>query len=276
MKNKNRVTILVLLVLALITGAVFLWPRSPKGKSGAGAVSTVKPAAASGRRIPGDVGATNARAVAKGTAAAKRDDAKRPPRGAKAEDDDVDAAAQAEAERVIGPFQERLDSDDLKVVAAAGRQIMGHANKFVRIKAVEALAWADEAGYKDLTGMIRDKDPEVAREALDAWALKTQTMENSKNKEAAVMEVGEAALNMEADAFGMVLDAMIDMDDAWVLPVLQSYANQTDNQGKLDLIYDAVNSRAMPDDVVESKAQIQPAIDQFMLKRAEEAAAEKQ
>ena len=133
MKNKSRVTILVLLGLALITCAVFLWPRSPKGKSGAGAVSTVKPAAASGRRIPGDVGATNARAVAKGTAAAKRDDAKRPPRGAKAEDDDVDAAAQAEADLVIEAVQERLDSDDMSVVVAAARQLMVHVNKVVRI-----------------------------------------------------------------------------------------------------------------------------------------------
>lgn len=176
--------------------------------------------------------------------------------------------------RVLAPIQEDLDSSDPKVIVAAARKIMNHEDPRVRVKAVESLAWAKADGFPDLCKMLLDSDADVARAAWDAWGLQVQSIDSSDAKLALIKEVGKAAMENGADAFQNVLDAMMDVPDAAALSVLQGYADQTSDPQLLEKIYDAVNFRAQPDELVESKDGIPKAIEAFNLRQAQEAAEE--
>ncbi|GEM_PF-2127154 len=183
-------------------------------------------------------------------------------------------AVEAEAERVIAPFQEDLDSGDLKVVAEAARKLMDHPNAKVRLQAVESLAWAESDGFPYLSKLLLDKDTDVALAALEAWALQMQNLESTETKAALLAEVGPRAMGMGADAFQNVLDAMFDMPDAAALKLLQGFAAQAEDPEILGKITEIVNFRAMPDDEVETRDDIPQAIRLFLKREAEEAAAE--
>ena len=173
--------------------------------------------------------------------------------------DDEDAVVAG----VLAPIQQDLDSGDSKVVAAAAKKIMNHKNAKVRLKAVEALAWAEAEGFPELNKMLLDPDPEVARAALEAWALQVQAMESSDAKVALIKEVGETAMNSGADAFQEVLDAMMDVPDSAALSLLQGYAAQTKEPEILEKIYEAVNFRAQPENDVTTPEELQKAIEAF-------------
>ncbi|MBM4163840.1 MAG: hypothetical protein FJ222_05310 [Lentisphaerae bacterium] len=192
--------------------------------------------------------------------------------------DEAEAAAEAEARKVIAPLQEDLDSGDLKVVAAAAQKLMGHANAKVRLQAVESLAWAESDGFADLSKMLLDNDADVAQAALEAWALQVQGFESTQTKAKLLAEVGPVAMGLGSDAFQNVLDAMFDMPDADALKLLQGYSAQTESPELIEKIIDAVNNRAMPDTPIESLADIPKTIEAFLknaaLEAAEEAAGE--
>jgi hypothetical protein len=188
--------------------------------------------------------------------------------------DEAEAAAEAEARKVIAPLQEALDSGDLKVVAAAAQKLMGHANAKVRLQAVESLAWAERDGFANLSKMLLDTDAGVAQAALAAWALQVQAFESTKTKAALLTEVAPVAMGLGADAFQNVLDAMFDMPDADALKLLQVYSAQAKSPEIIEKIIDSVNNIAMPDTLIESPADIPKTIEAFLKNAAKEAAEE--
>jgi hypothetical protein len=188
--------------------------------------------------------------------------------------DDAESAAEAEAQKVIAPLQEDLDSGDLKVVAAAAQKLMGHPNAKVRLQAVESLAWAESDGFANLSKMLLDTDAAVAQAALAAWALQVQAFESTKTKAKLLTEVGPVAMGLGADAFQNVLDAMFDMPDADALKLLQGYSTQTKSPEVIEKIIDSVNNITMPDTPIESLADIPKTIEAFLKNAAKEAAEE--
>ncbi|MEI7901165.1 MAG: hypothetical protein WCK89_13010 [bacterium] len=188
--------------------------------------------------------------------------------GAVIEDDD------ALVRKVLAPLQADLDSNDPKVIAAAARKIMGHANAKVRLQAVESLAWTEVAGFADLSKMLSDPDPEVSLAAFEAWAQQVQMIESSETKVALLKEVGGVALNKGAEAFQEVLSTLNDVPANQALALLQNFASKTDDLEMLEAIYDSINFHASPDENVKSKEDIPKAIEEFNRRQAEEAAAE--
>jgi len=272
MSGKIRSAVAVVLVLAVAAGAV-LWrmkrgcgasrcalPQACCPHDAGGEETAAKPVRGRPTVAPQRAGVTQAVAIA-GT-------------NEPAEAFELDEA-ELEAERVVAPFQEDLDSDDPKVIAAAARKLMAHANANVRRRAVEALAWVEEEGFADLTAMIRDKDADVALAALEAWALQMQSRDESAEKKAAQFaEIAPVAMDLGADAFQDVLNAMFDLEDAPALKLLQTFAAKTDDPRMLEAILDAVNFRAMPETDISKKEEIPGAIAAFLKREAAEAAAE--
>ena len=188
--------------------------------------------------------------------------------------DAAEAAAEAEAQKVIAPLQEDLDSGDLQVVAAAAQKLMDHANAKVRLQAVESLAWAERDGFANLSKMVMDTDADVAQTALSAWTLQVQGFESTQTKAKLLAEVGPVAMGLGSDAFQNVLDAMFDMPDADALKLLQGYSAQTKSPEIIERIIENVNNRAMPDTPIESLADIPKTIEAFLKNAALEAAKE--
>ncbi len=268
MSGKIRSAVLIGVGVAVAVGAI-LWRVKRGGAESADHGSQVcgpqdaagKPDA--GKPVAGGTGTMNQAAVTEDAVTDAGADEKPPVF-------DLDAA-ELEAQRVVGPLQEDLDSDDPKVIAAAARQLMGHTNHHVRLKAVEGLAWAENEGFADLTKMLLDATPEVSRAALEAWALKMQMVEATEVKAALLEEVGPVAIKMGAEAFQEILDAMFDLPDAAALNLLKVYAAKTEDADILEKIIDGVNFRAQPEDTIETKDDIPRAIKEFLKREAEEA-----
>jgi hypothetical protein len=257
MSGKNLVVVGVVLISVLVVGGLLLF-RGEKSGSATSGTSSVSGAGGTTKSSGGVKGKASPTRLATGGGTNNA-------QGEALEDEE------SLIRSALAPLQEDLDSSDPKKNVAAARKLMGHENARLRLKAVEALAWAEADGFADLSKMLLDQDKEVSRTAFEAWAQQVQSLESSDAKVALIKEVGDVALSKDAETFQEVLNTLNDVPDAQALALLQNFASKTDDLEKLEGIYDGINFHASPEENVKSKADIPKAMADFAKHQAEEA-----
>lgn len=102
--------------------------------------------------------------------------------------------------------QDALDADDFNKVLKAAEASMKSANPEVRSHAVEALSWFGADALPELTGLMADKDEDVAAEAASAWELALSEIEDCKQRFDIAMAAFATLTNEDAlDSIGGLL-----------------------------------------------------------------------
>ena len=94
----------------------------------------------------------------------------------------MDAAKEAEREAILEAFQGAMDDNDEERILVESMKLMKHSDPAIRRDAVMGLRWIGAKGLVALSDMLYDKDPDVAREAAEAWLDEMREMNDNETK----------------------------------------------------------------------------------------------
>ncbi|HNX33083.1 MAG TPA: HEAT repeat domain-containing protein [Kiritimatiellia bacterium] len=267
--SKGALRILMLALPAvLILGALLYFrngmeqPAQEGAVPGTNAVSSAKkalPAArkAAGKKAP-DITTGAADAAQTNGAAGRRD-------------------PKSNIEDVTKALDGALDADNASNILQEARLLLKHQNPEVRRRVVDALAWTGLDGFKELTTLMTDPDPDVAEAAREAWKQEYSMMESSELKSELLKQVGDMAVQggdneLAGDVVEMITMDM-DMSDLVKVETLQGYLGQTEDAECIGKILDAINEVALPDTPITKPDEVEDILSNL---KKEEAASQLQ
>lgn len=170
-----------------------------------------------------------------------------------------------------------LDADNASNILHEARLLLKHQNPEVRRRVVDALAWTGLEGFKELTTLMTDPDPDVAEAAREAWKQEYSMMESSELKSELLKQVGDLAVQggdneLAGDVVEMITMDM-DMSDLVKVETLQGYLGQTEDKECIDKILGGINEVALPDPPIVNKDEAEVKLSDW---KKEEAASQLQ
>lgn len=258
--------ILALAGCAVVAIALFVWLSGGRDGGASG-----KPAP-SGQRLQGQAtsvaqGAKTNGLSVKGTKKTDRASAegalkKRTPRFSVLEGDDLDAN---DASVITKVLDDLLDDDNFEAVLREAARLKTHADAEVRSRVAFALHWTGVKGLGELTSMLGDSDPDVAREALDYWKSSLAEVDSSPDK-AALLSAAAQALGpeMDSETFGELLSEFSMLDEYDAVPSLVDLLKQTEEPERIQEIIDTIDPIINSDTPMETKQDVELAVGQWV------------
>lgn len=147
-----------------------------------------------------------------------------------------------------------LDDDDYDKVVAEAKRLKKNEDSEVRSRVAFALHWAGLKGLAELTSMLNDPDPGVAREVLDYWKMSLNEIENSSDK-AALLASAVAAYGdgIDKESLGSILSEFSMVDEADALPQLASILKLSNNSENTRIIIETIKEISQDDQKAENK-----------------------
>ena len=164
-------------------------------------------------------------------------------------------------EDVTQALEGALDADNASNILQEARLLLKHQNPEVRRRVVDALAWTGLDGFKELTTLMTDPDPDVAEAAREAWKQEYSMMESSELKSELLKQVGDMAVQggdneLAGDVVEMITMDM-DMSDLVKVETLQGYLGQTEDAECIDKILGGINEVALPDQPIVKPEEVE-------------------
>lgn len=186
---------------------------------------------------------------------------KRTPRFSVLEEDDLDPN---DASVITKVLDELLDDDNFDAVLREAARLKTHADAEVRSRVAFALHWTGVKGLGELTSMLGDPDPDVAREAMDYWKSSLAEVDSSPDK-AALLSAAAQALGpgMDSDTFGDLLTEFSMLDEYDAVPSLVDLLKQTEEPERVQEIIDTIDPIINSDAPMETKQDVEQAVGQW-------------
>jgi len=249
--------------LALAGVLYFLASRDGKSRSAAGDSAALlkqkagAPSAKGSQKKERDAQKAQFSEEGEEAAAAEKGAKKRAMRLGEVKPSDVDAN---DASAVTTKLDDLLDDEDYDAVLREAVRLKTHPDAEVRSRVLLALHWTGLKGLGDLTGMLKDPDPDVASEAMDYWKMALSEVENSADKAELLTKAAEVmGDDMPVEEFNSILDVVNTLEEVDAVPALVSLLNQSqkDDQiteiiGTLDTIINSETPMETKDDVVKA------------------------
>jgi len=170
---------------------------------------------------------------------------------------DVDAS---DSSVVTAKLDELLDNDDYDAVLREAVRLKTHPDAEVRSRVLLALHWTGLNGLGDLTGMLGDPDPDVAREAMDYWKMALSEVENSADKAELLTKAGEVlGSDMPLDTFSDLLSEINTLEEADAVPALVSLLKQTEDPDRVSETIGTLDTIINSDKSIETKEEAEQA-----------------
>jgi len=193
------------------------------------------------------------------------------PRVAAPDDDDSDAEFE-EAERLTQALTDLLADNDMEAVLREALRLKKHPNAEVRSRVAFALNWVEMGdGLSELTSMLGDPDPEVAREIHGYWKTKVAEIEDSADKAtllgAAYTTFGDA---IDAEFLGDILSEFQTVEDRDAVPRLSAMLEQSQSPEHIKEFISAMDFFTQPESMSETKEDALKALKAWEQKMAAE------
>jgi len=164
-----------------------------------------------------------------------------------------------------------LDSDDFKGVLKEARRLRTHPNAEVRSRVAFALSWAGVQALPDLTAMLTDPDPDVAREALDYWKNELADLDSDADKAAML---GSAAKVFGEDISDDFLSDLVmecaTLEPEVALPQLSVMLQQVQSKEQIEEVTDAIQAIISADEPATTKDGTVQQINEYLARQAAE------
>ena len=112
-------------------------------------------------------------------------------------------------EAILETWQAAMDENDNEAIRVESIKLMRHLDPEVRASAVEGFAWIGPKGLVPLTEMLRDRAPEVAKEAAEAWLSEMRDLEDGATK---------------AELLGLAAAVVDSLDEETLLEILDMFS----------------------------------------------------
>jgi len=177
------------------------------------------------------------------------------------EADDLDLN---DASVITKVLDDLLDDDNFEAVLREAVRLKTHADAEVRSRVAFALHWTGVKGLGELTSMLGDPDPDVAREALDYWKSSLAEVDSSPDK-AALLSAAAQALGpgMDSETFGDLLTEFSMLDEYDAVPSLVDLLKQTEEPERVQEIIDTIDPIINSDAPMETKKDVESAVSQW-------------
>ena len=191
------------------------------------------------------------------------------PRGAAPDDSDADFE---EAERLTQTLTDLLADNDMEAVLREASRLKKHPNAEVRNRVAFALNWIEMGeGLSELTGMLGDPDPEVARVICGYWKTKVSEIEDSSDKatllDAAYTTFGDA---IDTEFLGDILSEFQTVEERDAVPRLSAMLEQSKNTEHIKEFISAMDMFTQPEAMSETKEDALKALKAWEQKMAAE------
>ena len=156
-----------------------------------------------------------------------------------------------EREKILAVYQDALDDDDEARILAEALKLVKHPDPEVRREIVFGLRWIGPKGVVALTDMLHDPDPEVTKDAAEAWLNEIADMEDKQMK---AELLGMAAQNPDAlddDTFSELVFNFLDIPAHLAVPRLFDMFQKTQNPERKEEILDPINVHVEPDELFD-------------------------
>lgn len=187
---------------------------------------------------------------------------KRTPRFGVLEGEDLDPN---DASVITKVLDDLLDDDNFAAVLREAVRLKTHADAEVRSRVAFALHWTGVKGLGELTSMLGDPDPDVAREALDYWKSSLAEVDSSPDK-AALLSAAAQALGpgMDSEMFGDLLTEFSMLDEYDAVPSLVDLLKQTEEPERVQEIIDTIDPIINSDTPMETKQDVELAVGKWV------------
>lgn len=165
---------------------------------------------------------------------------------------------------VTAKLDDLLDDEDYDAVLREAVRLKNHPNAEVRSRVLLALHWTGLKGLGDLTGMLKDPDPDVAKEAMDYWKMALSEVENSADK-AELLTAAAAVLggDMPDETFNDLLPEINTLEEADAVPALLSLLRQTEDADQITEIIGTLDTIVNSDTPMETKDDAEKAAQEW-------------
>lgn len=170
---------------------------------------------------------------------------------------DVDANDSA---AVTAKLDDLLDDEDYDAVLREAVRLKTHPDGEVRSRVLLALHWTGLKGLGDLTGMLKDPDPDVAKEAMDYWKMALSEVENSADKAELLTKAAEVlGGDMPDETFNDLLPEINTLEEADAVPTLVSLLKQTEDADQITELIGTLDTFINSDTPMETKKDAEQA-----------------
>jgi len=174
---------------------------------------------------------------------------------------------------VTEKLDELLDEEDYDAVLREAVRLKTHPDAEVRSRVLLALHWTGLKGLADLTGMLKDPDPDVASEAMDYWKMALSEVENSSDKAELLTKAGEVlGDDVPDETFNDVLSEVNMLDDTDAVPTLLSLLRQTEDADRISETLGALDTYVNSEEPMETKNDAERAVKRWAQEQQEQLA----
>ncbi len=170
-------------------------------------------------------------------------------------------------EAILEPWQSAMDDDDATRILAESMKLMKNPDPEIRSKVVEGLNWVGPKGLVALTDMMYDSDPEVAREAAEAWVEEMRQMENDDATKAELIGMAAADVDrLDEDTLNEMLSLFPDISEHQAAPQLYEMLKASQNPDYIREIINMLEFVIQPGDAMdgEDKAAAMRIVEQWL------------
>ncbi len=270
MRNKIVYSVIGLVVLAFLAFQVLNRNTGKTVKKGpqqhpSSVTNKVSKVAARSSAATNEVAAPSEAGKKPGQRMAKR------PRSAAPDEADSDADYE-EAERVTQTLTDLLADNDMEAVLREATRLKKHPNAEVRSRVAFALNWTElGGGLSELTSMLGDPDPEVAREIQGFWKTKVAEIEDSSDKatllDAAYTTFGDS---IDTEFLGDILSEFQTVEERDAVPRLSAMLEHAKNPEHVKEFISAMDAFTQPESMSETKQEALKALKAWEQKMAAE------
>ena len=177
--------------------------------------------------------------------------------------------------QVVKKLDDLLDDDNYAAMLEEARKLKTHPNAEVRSRVAFALQWAELEGLSELTSMLVDPDPEVAKEVLDYWKMQLSSIEDSADKAgllgAAVQVLGK---NIDEEMLDTLLFEFSMVDGRDAMQHLMDILEKTDDPAQIKSVLDTMEPIMNSDEALKTKEDAEKAYQQYKQEQAKQDALE--
>jgi len=145
-------------------------------------------------------------------------------------------------------WQNAMDDNDDARIHAESAKLMKHPDPEVRKHAVDGFAWIGLKGLVPLAEMMYDRDPEVARNAAEAWLEEIADMKDDASKAEILGLAGANVDRLDEETFAELLAAFDEIPEHLAAQQIYAMLQTSQNPSYIEEMLDALQFIVQPDE----------------------------
>lgn len=186
--------------------------------------------------------------------------------------------AESGTDEITKALDDALDSNNKAGILAEAKKLKKNPNPEVRSQVAFALDWLGVEGLEELTSMLGDSDPDVAKDVLDYWESALSSINDQTTKANLLVSAIESQSDsLSNDSFQELIDtARFELDEPTDLDAFLTILDKTDekNTARMEILRENIN--ALTGEEANTKSELQSTGQKALAEQKAEAAQEAQ